>query len=144
MPSPCRCPRRFYRLEISLLALRAEARFRQAGVAYDPEGEDAVSPRATVLFVAALPARARSWPVMARRHCPQGMRVGSIRLARLAETLPAIDWPQTVGRLERQHPPWILRGQSADLIQLPKLIFGECDFDRGEIVLKLVEAFRAN
>src|SRR5258705_4823577 len=69
---------------------------------------------------------------------------GSMRLARLAETLPAISWPQTVGSLERQRPPWILRGKSADLIQLPKLVFGECEFDRREIVLKLVEAFRAN
>src|SRR6266404_3526892 len=74
-----------------------------------------------------------------------------MRLARLAETLPAItwpclwtDWPKTVGFLERQHPPWILRGKSADLIQLPKLVLGECEFDRREIVLKLVEAFRAN
>src|SRR5467141_945249 len=67
-----------------------------------------------------------------------------MRPARLAETLPAINWLQTVGSLERQHPPWILRGKSADLIQLPKLVLGECEFDRGEIVLKLVEAFRAN
>ena len=51
---------------------------------------------------------------------------------------------QTVGSLERQHPPWILRRKSADLIQLPKLVLGECEFDRREIVLKLVEAFRAN
>ena len=68
----------------------------------------------------------------------------SMRLARLAETLPAINWLQTVGSLERQHPPWILRGKSADLIQLPKLVLSECEFDRREIVLKLVEAFRAN
>src|SRR6202171_461958 len=67
-----------------------------------------------------------------------------MRLARLAQTLPAINWPQTVGSLERQHPPWVLRGKSADLIQLPKLVLGECEFDRREIVLKLVEAFRAN
>src|SRR6266853_1784256 len=65
-------------------------------------------------------------------------------LARLAEALPAISWPQTVGCLERQHPPWIFRDKSADLIQLPKLVLGECEFDRREIVLKLVEAFRAN
>src|SRR3984893_6145771 len=65
-------------------------------------------------------------------------------LSRLAETLPAIMWPQTVGALERQHPPWILRGECADLIQLPKLVLGEREFDRREIVLKLVEAFRAN
>jgi len=51
---------------------------------------------------------------------------------------------QTVGSLERQHPPWILRVKSADLIQLPELVLGECEFDRREIVLKLVEAFRAN
>ena len=43
-----------------------------------------------------------------------------MRPARLAETLPAINWRQTVGSLERQHPPWILGGKSADLIQLPK------------------------
>src|SRR5882762_8328836 len=67
-----------------------------------------------------------------------------MRLARLAETLPAISWSQTVGSLERQYPPWILRGKSADLIQLPKLVLGECEFDRREIVLKLVKAFRAN
>src|SRR6266403_3279288 len=67
-----------------------------------------------------------------------------MRLARLVETLPAINWLQTVGSLERQHPPWILRGKSADLIQLPELVLGECEFDRREIVLKLVEAFRAN
>src|SRR5882757_3108336 len=67
-----------------------------------------------------------------------------LQLARLAETLPAINQPQTVGSLERQHPPWILGGKSADLIQLPKLVLGECEFDCREIVLKLVEAFRAN
>src|SRR6202011_5250979 len=58
--------------------------------------------------------------------------------------LIAITWPQTVSSLERQHPPWILRGKSADLIQLPKLVLAECEFDCREIVLKLVEAFRAN
>ena len=67
-----------------------------------------------------------------------------MRLARLAETLPAIGWPQAVGSLERQHPPWILRGKSADLIQLPELVLGECELDRCEIVLKLVKAFCAN
>src|SRR5467141_513103 len=67
-----------------------------------------------------------------------------MRPARLAETLPAINWLQTVGSLEWQHPPWILGGKSADLIQLPKLVLGECEFDCREIVLKLVEAFRAN
>src|SRR5713101_2585048 len=67
-----------------------------------------------------------------------------MRPARLAETLAAINWLQTVGSLERQRPPWILGGKSADLIQLPKLVLGECEFDRREIVLKLVEAFRAN
>ena len=49
-----------------------------------------------------------------------------------------------LGSLERQHPPWILRGKSADLIQPPKFVLGECEFDRREIVLKLVEALRAN
>src|ERR1700677_2811048 len=58
--------------------------------------------------------------------------------------LIAITWPQTVGSLKRQYPPGIFRGKSADLIQLPKLVLGECDFNRCEIVLKLVEAFRAN
>src|SRR5258708_29922642 len=67
-----------------------------------------------------------------------------MRLACLAETLPAINWLQTVGSLERQRPPWILRGKSADLIQFPKLVLGECEFDRREIILKLVEAFRAD
>src|SRR5882672_6460445 len=60
-----------------------------------------------------------------------------MRPARLAETFPAINWFQTVGSLERQHPPWILRRKSANLIQLPKLVLGECEFDRREIVLKL-------
>jgi hypothetical protein len=41
-------------------------------------------------------------------------------------------------------PTWILTGKSADLIQLAKLVLSECEFDRREIVLKLVEAFRAN
>src|ERR1700726_2316658 len=71
-------------------------------------------------------------------------RRGVPTLARLAETLPAINYLQTVGSLERQHPSWILRWKSADLIQLPKLILSECEFDRLEIVLKLVEAFCAN
>jgi hypothetical protein len=31
---------------------------------------------------------------------------------------PAINWLQTVGAPERQHPPWILTGKSADLILL--------------------------
>src|SRR5271170_4070224 len=58
--------------------------------------------------------------------------------------LMAITWPQTVSSLERQHPPWIFRGKSADLIQLPELVLGECELDRRQIVLKLVDAFRAN
>src|SRR6202030_2466307 len=57
---------------------------------------------------------------------------------------PGSLWIQPVGALEWQHPPWILTGKSADLIQLPKLVLGECEFDRREIVLKLVQAFRAN
>jgi hypothetical protein len=36
------------------------------------------------------------------------------------------------------------QGESADVIQLPKLVSGEYEFDRREIVLKLVEAFRAD
>src|SRR6267154_1925956 len=67
-----------------------------------------------------------------------------MQLFRLAETFPAINWLQAVGALEWQHPPWILRGKRADLIQLPKLILGECELSRREIILKLVEAFRAN
>ena len=58
--------------------------------------------------------------------------------------LPAINWRQAIGSLERQHPPWILRRKRADVIQRPKLVLGEREFDRREIVLKLVEAFRAN
>src|SRR5271156_2834420 len=58
--------------------------------------------------------------------------------------LMAITWPQTVSSLERQHPPWIFRGKSADLIQLPKVVLGEREFNRCEIVLKLVEPFRTN
>src|SRR5260370_35122609 len=65
-------------------------------------------------------------------------------VSRLAKTLPAINWFQTVGSLDRQHPPWILRCKSAALTHLPKLVLGEGEFDRREIVLKLVEAFRAN
>src|SRR4029077_8718414 len=38
----------------------------------------------------------------------------------------------------------ILRGKSADLIQLPTLVLGECEFDRRKIVLKLIEALRAD
>jgi hypothetical protein len=56
--------------------------------------------------------------------------------------LRAISRPQTVGSLERKRPSWTLRGKSTDLIQLPKLVLGECELDRREIVLKLVEAFR--
>src|SRR6202045_4718746 len=67
-----------------------------------------------------------------------------MRLFRLVETLPAINWLQTVGSLEWQHPPWIFRGKHADLVQLPKLVLGEVGFSRREIILKLVEAFRAN
>jgi len=55
-----------------------------------------------------------------------------------------ISWPQAVSSLERQRPPRILGGKGADLVQLPKLVWGECEFDRREIILKLVEAFRAN
>src|SRR6202045_1308015 len=67
-----------------------------------------------------------------------------MRLFRLAETPPAINWLQAVGALEWPHPPWILRGKHADLVQLPKLVLGEVGFSRREIILKLVEAFRAN
>src|ERR1700682_1990820 len=67
-----------------------------------------------------------------------------MRRSRFAKTLPAINWLQTVGSLERQHPPWIPWGKRAHLIQLPKLVLGEWEFDRREIILKLVEAFRAN
>src|ERR1700720_3288335 len=58
--------------------------------------------------------------------------------------LRAIDWPQAVGSLVRQHPPRVLGGKSADLIQLPQLVLRECELDCREIVLKLVEAFRAD
>jgi hypothetical protein len=69
---------------------------------------------------------------------------GSILLSRLAKAHPAINWLQTVGALERQHPPWILTGKSADLIQVPKLVLGQCELNSRESVLTLVEAFRAN
>jgi hypothetical protein len=69
---------------------------------------------------------------------------GSILLSRLAKTHPAINWLQTAGVLGRQHPPWILMGKSADLIQVRKVVLGQCEFDRRESVLTLVEAFRAN
>ena len=68
---------------------------------------------------------------------------GSILLSRLAKTYPAINWLQKVGALEPQHPPWILTGKSADLIPVPKLVLGPCEFDRRESVLTMVEAFRA-
>src|SRR4029077_168861 len=74
----------------------------------------------------------------------QLIRPGSMPVARLAKSLPTINGLQTIGSLRQQHPPWILGGKSADLIQLPKLVLGECDFDRSKIVLKLVEAFRAS
>src|ERR1700722_12739462 len=67
-----------------------------------------------------------------------------MRVAHLTQSLPAIGWPQAVGSLEREHPPWILKGKGADLIQLPELVLCECEFDRREIVLKLVGAFRTN
>jgi hypothetical protein len=67
-----------------------------------------------------------------------------MRVAHPTQSLPAIGWPQAVGSLEREHPPWILRGKSADLIQLPELVLCECEFHRREIVLKLVKAFRTN
>src|ERR1700732_1851413 len=67
-----------------------------------------------------------------------------MRVAHLTQSLPAIGWPQAVGSLERQHPPWILKGKSADLLQLPNLVLCECEFDRREIVLKLLETFRAD
>jgi hypothetical protein len=44
-----------------------------------------------------------------------------------------INWLQTVGCLE-------LIGKSADLIQHLKLVLSECEFNRREIVLELVEA----
>src|SRR5580704_8979248 len=59
-------------------------------------------------------------------------------------SLTFANWLQAVGSLERQHPPWILGRKSADLIQLLKLVLAECEVGRREIVLKLVEAFRAN
>ena len=40
-----------------------------------------------------------------------------MRFARLTQSLPAISGPHVVGSLERQHPPGILGGKSADLIQ---------------------------
>src|ERR1700674_1191039 len=46
--------------------------------------------------------------------------------------------------MQKYLPKPELGGKSADLIQLPELVLGECEFDRREIVLKLVEAFRAN
>ena len=49
---------------------------------------------------------------------------GSMPGARLAKSLPAINGFQTIGSLGQQHPPWILGGKSADLIQLPKLVLG--------------------
>src|SRR5882672_9417216 len=71
------------------------------------------------------------WLAVGRRF------TGSMQLAGFAETLPAINSLQTVSRLERQHLPRILRGKSTDLIQLPELVLGECEFDRREIAQKL-------
>src|ERR1700733_4917027 len=67
-----------------------------------------------------------------------------MRCARLAQSLPTVSGPHAVGSLERQHPPWIFRGKSADLIQLPELVVCECEVHRREIVFKLVGAFRTN
>src|ERR1700683_2573157 len=58
--------------------------------------------------------------------------------------LRAVNWLQTIGALKPQHPPWILWGKIADFIQPPELVLGEGDFDRRQIVLKLVAALRAN
>src|ERR1700722_4154543 len=55
-----------------------------------------------------------------------GKIFASMRCAHLAQSLPTISGPRAVGSLERQHPSWILRGKSADLIQLPKLVLCEC------------------
>ena len=61
-------------------------------------------------------------------------------LARLTSKAPR-DQLAAGGRLlGSPAPPWMLRGKSADLIQLPKLVLGECEFDwlarawAGEIV----------
>jgi hypothetical protein len=67
-----------------------------------------------------------------------------MRCACLAQLLPTISGSHAIGTLERQHPPWIFRGKSADLTQLPELVLCECEFDRREIVLKLLETFRTN
>src|ERR1700722_2082913 len=67
-----------------------------------------------------------------------------MRVAHLTQSLPAISWSQAVGSLERQHPPWILKGKSADLIQLTKFVRCECEFNRRDIVLKLLKTFRTN
>src|ERR1700722_16382761 len=72
------------------------------------------------------------------------LRPRSMRLARIAQSLPTISGTHAVGSLERQHPSRILGGKSADLIQLFELIECECQFDRREIVLKLVGALRTN
>src|SRR5258705_13798214 len=63
-----------------------------------------------------------------------GKKFASMRCAHLAQSLPTISGPHAVGSLERQHPSWILKGKGADLIQLPKLVLCECEFDRREIV----------
>src|ERR1700683_2266215 len=69
---------------------------------------------------------------------------GLALIARLTEMLCAINWLQTIGALKSQHPPGILWGKIADFIQPPKLVLGEREFDRRQIVLKLVTALRAN
>src|SRR2546421_11523107 len=42
-------------------------------------------------------------------------------------------WPQTVGSLERHHPPWILRGKSADASER-RTGLHPCAFDRSHHV----------
>src|SRR4029077_12197447 len=64
------------------------------------------SGRSPLFFDRAARLRGRSIAEAITHLLAVGRRfAGSVRLARLAETLPAIAW---VGSLEQQHPPWIL------------------------------------
>lgn len=65
------------------------------------------------------------------------------RLMNIIPTRPSNRF-QTVGILERQHPSRVLRRKSADLVELLDLVFGEFEFHRRKVVLKLVDSLRPN
>src|SRR5580704_14394238 len=50
-------------------------------------------------------------------------------------------WFDTVGALEWKHPAWVFGREGADFVELLELVFGELEFDGGDVVLELVDAF---